>query len=92
MTATAIETSIRKSVAAGRETELRAALAAILAGTPTPRTRKELWDALPDALRVNEVKFEEVLEAGVGACWRREKMPGRAGGFAYRPLGAGKES
>jgi len=43
--------------------ELRAAVKAILAEKKVAMTRKELWEALPKAPRVNEVTFRELLEA-----------------------------
>jgi len=43
--------------------ELRAAVKAILAEKKVAMTRKELWEALPEAPRVNEATFRELLEA-----------------------------
>jgi restriction endonuclease S subunit len=66
-----------------RESELRTAIRAILTKGESPLTRKDIWEALPEELRVNEPRFREVLEGGVGDVWGKEKADGRGGGFVY---------
>jgi hypothetical protein len=46
-------------------------------------TRKEIWDALPDDLRRNEVRVSGVIEDGVGEEWRKEERSARLGGSLY---------
>ncbi len=78
-------TERREKKADDRRDELRAAVTTILAEKKLPMTRKELWDALPDGLRVNEVLFKELLLEGVGSEWEREGSQG--GGFKYWSIG-----
>jgi len=49
-----------------RRDEFRTAVKTILAEKKRPMTRKELWESLPECLRVNEVRFRELLEAEAG--------------------------
>ena len=46
-------------------------------------TRKELWESLPEGLRVNVNGFREVLEDEVGESWNRDGVKGAGGGFVY---------
>jgi hypothetical protein len=73
----------REKKSEDREAELRAAIVGILTNGKSPMTRKEIWEALPEELRVNEPRFREVLEGGVGDVWGKEKADGRGGGFVY---------
>jgi hypothetical protein len=45
-------------------------------------TREELWNGLPEQLRVNVKRFEAVLEEHVGTLWERKGGVGR-GGIRY---------
>jgi hypothetical protein len=47
-------------------------------------TRKEIWESLPGAVRRNEPRVREVIEAGVGKLWRKEDRGPRKGGAVYR--------
>ena len=47
-------------------------------------TRKQLWEALPEGLRVNEVRFREAVESGVGSLWTKEERARARGGPLYR--------
>ena len=49
-------------------------------------TRKDLWESLPDELRVNIGGFRELLEAEVGSSWQRSGEKGAGGGFVYAAL------
>ena len=73
----------REKKADDRRDELRAAVKAIMAEKKLPMTRKELWESLPEGLRVNEVKFRELLEGEVGESWNREGAKGAGGGYQY---------
>ena len=68
----------------GRKEELRAAILGVLpADHPAGLTREEIWQALPPPVRVNDKRFQSVLEAGVGDVWRKEGDGGRDG-YRYR--------
>jgi hypothetical protein len=45
------------------------------ADDPTGMTREEIWAALPEKVRVNEVRFRQLLEAEAG---------NKAGAYRYR--------
>ena len=49
-------------------------------------TRKELWEALPAAVRKNENRFAEVLGEGVGVEWGIEQRAPKKGGPLYHPI------
>jgi hypothetical protein len=66
-----------------RRDELRAAIRKLLGEADGGMTRKELWDGLPEVLRVNEPRFWQVLEEGEEIDWRKEKLPGRGGSYRY---------
>lgn len=74
-----------------RQDELRQALLWVI---PTAEeggglTRKQIWDALPEGLRVNEARFKEMLEAGAGRDWLREGSGGKGHPFRYRRVSDG---
>jgi hypothetical protein len=46
-------------------------------------TREELWNGLPEQLRVNVKRFEAVLEEHVGTLWERKGGTGRGVTFRY---------
>jgi hypothetical protein len=69
-----------------RQDELRQALLWVI---PTAeegggRTRKEIWDALPETLRVNEKRFWDALADGCGTDWIQEGTGGRGNPYRYR--------
>lgn len=76
----------REKKADERKAELRAAIRRLLEEKGTPQTRKELWESLPDELRVNERVFRETLDEGEDDGWRKEGSKGAGGGFVYTPL------
>ncbi|MEO2090865.1 MAG: hypothetical protein ABGY75_15400 [Gemmataceae bacterium] len=69
----------------GRREELRAAILGVLpADDPDGLTREEIWAALPEKVRVNEVRFRQLLEAEAGKAWRKEGAGNKAGAYRYR--------
>ena len=46
-------------------------------------TREEIWERLPEAVRVNEVRFKSVMEAGVPKDWLKEGGGRQAGSYRY---------
>ena len=47
-------------------------------------TREEIWERLPEAVRVNEVRFKSVMEAGVPKDWLKEGGGGgKANAYRY---------
>ncbi|MGL6097811.1 MAG: hypothetical protein ACRC7O_18675 [Fimbriiglobus sp.] len=49
-------------------------------------TRSEIWDRLPDAVKVNEVRFRSILEAENGKLWVKTGGQGK-GGYRYWRIG-----
>jgi len=67
----------------GRKDGLRHAILGVLpANREQAMTRDEIWEKLPDAVRVNQVRFKSVMEAGVPADWLKEG--GGGNGHSYR--------
>ena len=65
---------------------LREAISEILP-SESGLTRDEIWAALPDDLKVNELRFRSVLESEADRLWRKAKKPGNSGTiFTYRRL------
>jgi len=54
----------------GRKDDLRHAILGVLpANREQAMTRDEIWEKLPDAVRVNRPRFHSVLEAEVPRLW-----------------------
>ncbi len=67
----------------GRKDDLRLAIRRLLpANREQALTREEIWERLPEAVRVNRVRFYSVLEAGNRTDWLKEG--GDEKGRAYR--------
>ena len=64
---------------------LREAIVDLLPSEAPGLTRDEIWNALPEELRVNDVRFRSVLECEADRLWRKGKRPGGAV-FTYRRL------
>ncbi len=61
----------------GRKEELRTAILRVLpADDPAGMTREDIWAALPEKVRKNEVRFKTVLATEEGKSWRREGSGG----------------
>jgi hypothetical protein len=69
----------------GRIDVLREALCLIMpfADEGGGLSRKEIWDRLPAAVKVNRIRFESILEAENGNLWVKEGNGGR-GGYRHR--------
>ncbi len=79
----------RRALREGREDdrkdELRTTILAVLPhDDPDGMTREEIWDALPDAVRKNNIRFRIILEAECGRLWRKVGAGNKAGAYRYR--------
>ena len=68
----------------GRKDDLRLAIRGLLhANWEQALTRKEIWERLPEAVRLNEVRFKSVMEAGVPRDWLKEGGGGKSNPYRY---------
>ena len=49
-------------------------------------TREEIWEALPNGVRRNEVRFKRVLEAENGKLWVKSGNGGKGTPYRYRRI------
>ena len=68
----------------GRKDDLRLAIRRVLpANREQALTREEIWERLPEAVRVNRPRFHSVLEAEVPTLWLKEGGGRQAGSYRY---------
>ena len=68
----------------GRKDDLRHAILGVLpANREQAMTRDEIWEKLPDAVRVNQARCWSVLEAEVPNLWMKEGGGRKAGAYRY---------
>jgi len=68
----------------GRKDGLRHAILGVLpANREQAMTRDEIWEKLPEGVRVNEKRFWSVLEAEVPRLWLKEGGSGKGGAYRY---------
>ena len=75
----------------GRKDDLRRAILAALPATrEAALTRDEIWEKLPEAVKVNHVRFKSVMEAGVPVDWLKQGDGVKGRGYRYwRPADTG---
>jgi hypothetical protein len=49
-------------------------------------TREEIWEQLPAAVRKNDKRFKQVMEAEVGKSWQKDGSGGKSAPFRYRRI------
>ncbi len=49
-------------------------------------TREQIWEALPDGVRKNEVRFKSVMAAETGKLWRKAGDGSRGNPFRYQRM------
>ncbi len=62
--------------------ELRTAIQLIL-GRESDLTADEIWERLPDDIRVNKVRFQAILPGENGKLWVRKGKGGKGGPYVY---------
>ena len=68
----------------GRKDDLRLAIRRLLpANREQALTREEIWERLPEAVKVNRPRFHSVLEAEVPTLWLKEGGGRQAGSYRY---------
>ena len=66
----------------------RTAILAVLANE-SDLTADEIWERLPESVRLNQVRFKSILTSENGQLWIRSGKGGKGGGYTYSPLAGG---